>query len=239
MKKVKRKRKTQKKNAWLRFIEYSKSHYISALLFVIGVVVTLLMTKLCDRIIPDTPVVVEKIPDSINVVHVYSPIPDSVTVVPDVYSESNVETKLTNLESKEMKRQRFLYNENLNSINTSALFPNAKGYTARSAAPYFSLEMSPLNLQYVDFTCHFFDDEVITKIYCLSIKVFNVQNDKKVYVLDENYNIKHGDNIIRLKNIFTTGDYEIEVGFVFSDDMNSQYPCFYREVKYINNSQNK
>ena len=113
-------------------------------------------------------------------------------------------------------------------------FPNAKGYSTSSAAPYFSLEMSPLDQSFVDFSFSFFNEKILEEIYCISLKVFSIQSGGgRVYILDENYEKQKGRNIIRLKNIFTSGRYEVEVGFFLKKDINAQYPAFYREAKYI------
>lgn len=60
-------------------MEYIKSNYGKAIIFVIGIVVTLILTKACDKIVPSQPVVVEKVPDTIQVVYVYDSLFDSAT----------------------------------------------------------------------------------------------------------------------------------------------------------------
>lgn len=57
---------------------YIKKHYVEAIVFVIGVIVTLILTKVFNSFLPDPPVVVEKVPDTLQVVHVYEQIPDSI-----------------------------------------------------------------------------------------------------------------------------------------------------------------
>lgn len=99
--------------------------------------------------------------------------------------------------------------------------------------------MSPLRNSYVDFTVNFFDENLLAEIYCLSLKVCKIQDEKKVLVLDANFEKKANNNVIRMKNIFGNENYEIEVGFFFSKDINSQYPNFYRETRYINNKVKK
>ena len=217
---------------WLRFVDYIKRNYVHSIIFIIGVVVTLLITKACDRIIPDSPVVVEKIPDTINVVHVYDPLSDTVWTT-NKDTEDIIETTIVK-RSKKNTDDNFFARGDVNMVMKTAFFPNAKGYTIKSAASYFSLGMSNLDQPYVDFVFHFFNEEIVADIYCLSIKIFKNQNGEKIYILDENYEKRTGQNIIRLNNIFTSGNYEIEIGFIFTKDKDTKYPNFYREVKYIN-----
>jgi len=225
-------------NVRVELLQINKKNIVKATIFIAGVIVTLLITKACDRIIPDSPVVVEKIPDTIKIVHVYEPLADSVLDY-TIKTTEDIVKKAIDYRPKNESLQYSDNYENVNHILKSVSFPNAKGYTVQSAAPYFSLEMSELNQPFVDFIYHFFNENQISDIYCLSIKVFRVQNGESVYVLDENYSIKKGLNIIRMNNIFTSGDYEVEVGFIFLNDVNSKYPNFYREVRYINNSLKK
>ena len=75
----------------------------------------------------------------------------------------------------------------------------------------------------------------MSDIYCLSIKVFRNQGGENIYILDENYEKRKNENVIRLKNIFKSGSYQIEIGFFFTKDKDAKYPEFYREIKYINN----
>lgn len=226
------------KNVRVELWQTIKKNIVKATIFITGVIVTLLITKACDRIIPDSPVIVEKVPDTIKIVHVYDPLADSVLDYSIKPTEDFVKAAIA-YRPKNDSHQYSDNNENVNHILKSVSFPNAKGYTVQSAAPYFSLEMSELNQPFIDFVYHFFNEDYISDIYCLSIKVFRVQNGESVYVLDENYSIKKGINIIRMNNIFTSGDYEIEVGFILLNDVNSEYPNFYREVRYINNSLKK
>lgn len=218
--------------------KYVKNNYGKAIIFVMGVVVTLLLTKACDRIVPNQPVVVEKVPDTIQVVHVYDSLFSNAAMAYQKQSEEVIDADLRT-RTKDRKSQKVDNKETANKVFISASFPNAKGYTTESSAAYCSIEMSPLDKAYVDFTFDFFSEEILSEIYCLSIKVFKVQNGGRVYILDENFEKRIGQNVIRLKNIFASDKYEIEVGFFLIKDRNAQYPDFYREAKYINKSSNK
>ncbi len=235
-KKKEKKQPLPQKSPKSKLIEFMKTHYIKVLSILFTAIVTVLVTKACDRILPNDPIVVEKVPDTINVVHVYEPSADSILRSMKENAEKNIETSVIETSIKEDSKQ--FSDKSFNQIMKSATFPNAKGYTVRNSAPYFSLEMSGLKSSYVDFVYNFFSENLVSDIYCLSIKVCRHQNEQRVFVFEENYKVRKGRNAIRINNIFSSGKYEIEVGIFFKKDINEQYPAFYRETKYINNSKN-
>lgn len=205
---------------------------------ILSAIVTVFVTKACNRIMPDNPIVVEKVSDTIQVVHTYNPLSDSAWTEFKKQSEEMVDVNVIQQKKNSYSLSK---SNNISKVFTSARFPNSKGYTSRSAAQYFVLEMSPLNLPYVDFTINFFNEELLSEIYCLSIKICKIRDGKREAVLDENYEKRQSvENVIRLKNIFNTSDkYEIAVGFFFLKDIEEKYPDFYMDTIYINNSQMK
>lgn len=233
--KKKGKNKTRNQGKWHTIADYYKKHIAVIAGIILTAIISAIVTKACDKIVPDPPAIVEKVPDTISIVHVYEPLTDSTLNL----SQKRLEKIVDDAVKKRVlsrKSKDFVNDNSVNNISKDFSFPNAKGYSPRSAAPYFWLEMTDRSQPYIDFICHFFNDAIIEDIYCLSIKIFEIQNDgQRVYVLDENYCKQKGDNIIRLKNIFSSKNYEIEVGFVFNRDRNLKYPTFYREAKYINN----
>ena len=46
------------------------------------------------------------------------------------------------------------------------------------------------------------------------------------YVLEELYEVKAENNVIRISNDFSKGKYEILYGFVFKDQLTKTYPSF-------------
>lgn len=232
-KKINQKKHNKVKHS--RIWAYLKNHWIEFVCSIVVVIISVLLTKACDRVMPNQPVVVEKIPDTIQVVHIYDSLFDSYTRISIQQSEESLNASLRN-QNGNMSNKSLYTEGNVNKLYTSAYFPNAKGYVSNSSAQYFSLEMSPLNQSYVDFTLDFFDENILVDVYCISIKVCKTQNGRSVLVLEANYEKRKGKNLIRLKNIFTDGNYQIEVGFFLSKDRNSQYPNFYNETKYVNNA---
>lgn len=233
--KKRKKKKTRNQGKWHAIVDYFKKHIVVIVGVILTAIVSAIVTKACDRIVPDPPAVVEKVPDTISIVHVYEPLTDSALGISHEKFEKIVDDAVRKQVSNR-KSNHSINANNVNIISNDFSFPNAEGYSPQNAAPYFWLEMTDISQPYIDFICHFFNDAIIEDIYCLSIKVFEIQKDgRRVYVLDENYCKQKGDNIIRLKNIFSYKNFEIEVGFVFNRDRNSKYPTFYREAKYINN----
>ena len=271
-KKKKVKKVNSHRSKWRSICSYIKKHYVEAIVFVVGVIVTLILTKVFNSFLPDPPIVVEKVPDTLQVVHVYEQIPDSILKKNMRKSEALIEEKLRkkmnenrqtpkpvkgacllSSDSADMEKQSIVSTDtnmsngerergdqvSLNKVFQAAHFPNAKGYSIKSSVPYFFLKMSPQDDSYVDFTLNFFDERVLEDIYCLSIKICIVTNGTRNLILDANYEKGTGrKNIIRLKNIFRSAeDYEIQVGFFQTKDINAQYPDFYREIRRVNNRQ--
>ena len=209
------------------------------------------ISKACDKLVPDTPVVVERIPDTVQVVHVYNPSPDSLSIYLSKQTEEQVNAYLKQKRSNKISDEHQSHVEKLNNksqkeiskffankVFVNASFPNAKGYSSKSSAPYFTMKVSELSFPYVDFTIDFFSEEVLSEIYCLSLKVCKTTNERKFLVFDANYETKGKLNVIRINNIFSSDEYEVEVGFFLSKDRDKQYPDFYRESRVICNKQN-
>ena len=235
-KKIHQKQKTTILQRGRQYIVRHKSVFTFIVGAVISAIITVLVTKVGNLIMPDKPIVVEKNLDPIQVVHTFSPMPDSTWERFMRQSEKLINTQIIPQEVSSIKLEQS-DEANVNKVLVSVDYPNAKGYTERSAASYFALEMSPLNGAFVDFAVNFFNEKILDDIYCLSIKICKVQDGKRYLVLDCNYEKHAGKNIIRVRNIFTSNDhFEIEVGFFLKKDTKAQYPDFYREVKQIHPS---
>lgn len=235
----KRKNKTQKKPPLTisqrakRYVVKHKSFFTFVGGAIASAVIMAIVGKACNRIMPDKPIVVEKNTELIQVVHTFSPVPDSTWERFMRQSEELVNAQIIPQEVSRIKPEQ-LDQANVNKVLASVDFPNAKGYADKSAATYFALEMSPIDGAYVDFAVNFFNQQILDDIYCLSIKVCKILDGKRYLVLDCNYEKHVGRNIIRVRNIFTSKDhFEIAVGFFLKKDTKAQYPDFYREVEHI------
>ena len=126
MKKIYQKHRTQVRNA---------------LIFVLGVVITIVITKLSDKVVPNDPVLVKQYADTIQIVHDYklpNTLDDSLTL--------ELERRLKNLEL--LSNYDAQINDRLKSIE-SKITPNLilthrvenrsrKGYMQARSASYFS-----------------------------------------------------------------------------------------------------
>lgn len=207
------------KNKWL----------VSMFWIIMGV----LVEKSCNKIIPEDPIVIKEISDTIKFVHTYD-----FGITNDSLINIQLQNRLKNIEMAAMYEKEFLkHNKNkmsINSIMIDASFPNAKGYSPRDATPYFSLKLSSLQNEFIDFDISFINANILEHIYCLSLKIFLIEENKRVFVLDENYNIKGENNLIRITNTLSKGTYEFCVGFTYKKDRNAIYPNVYQLSRIVN-----
>ena len=145
------------KNKWL----------VSMFWIIMGV----LVEKSCNKIIPDDPIVIKEISDTIKFVHTYD-----FGITNDSLINIQLQNRLKNIEMAAMYEKEFLkHNKNKMSINPimiDASFPNAKGYSPRDGTPYFSLTLSSLQNEFIDFDISFINANILEHIYCLSLKIF-------------------------------------------------------------------
>lgn len=225
------KQKSKKANSlWLKAKTYLNKNLSKAIYSIIGVLGTLIITKACNKIMPDSPLVIEKTPDTIKIIHVYEPLSSSIKI--DENTTKDIESTILGQEGKQKKE---FSRKNINKVTNKSFFPNAKGYTVKSAAPYFMAEMIKEHPSIIDFEIHFFDEKFISDICCLSIKICKIQDNRKICILEENYEKNRNQNTIRLNNNWGPGEFDIEIGFFLTKDKNSKYPNFYREIKHIKN----
>lgn len=211
-------------------IKYS---WIKTLLGLVGgAIITILVEKSCDRIIPDDPVIIKEVADTLKIVHTYD-----FGHYNDSIINAQLQNRLKNIELMEKYDEEILKQIDTKprycSVMLDASFPNAKGYSPRNAASYCSLNISSFHNDYIDFELLFFDNSVLERIYCISIKIFRIVDGKRTYFLEENYNIGGVNNKIRMTNNLPNGKYELCVGFVFKKDINDIYPEVYQLSKIL------
>jgi hypothetical protein len=199
---------------------------------IITATVTWLIDKSCDRIIPEDPVVVREVLDTIKIVHSYDfGLPNDSVV------HAKLRERLDNIELVEEYENKIIKQikerRESNSLKLDASFPNAKGYSQKSAVPYFSLNISSLQNDFIEIKLSFINESVLRYIYCLSLKIFKVERDKECYVLDEHYNVNGKENLIRIVNTLPKGLYKFSVGFTFKKDRNAVYPNVYQLSKML------
>jgi hypothetical protein len=221
-----------------------RKNILNAFIFILGVIVTIAITKASNKVAPDEPVIVKQISDTIKIVHEYN-LPKEIE---DDTIRKDLENKIKNLEllnnyDKQIK-------ERLTKIqSTSSITPNLiitqnlnylarKGYAYGNTSPYFSSDCPNLNGKIIDLKFDFLNSEVLKDIACLRLNIYKFDNynekEARTYVLESFYEIKNSGNFIRINNDLTKGKYEFMYGFMFKNDLKKEYPTFYFKKCIIN-----
>lgn len=216
--------------------EQTKNNIKNAFLFVLGVIVTIIITKSSDKIVPSEPVVVKEYTDTIKIVHDYR-IPNELN---DDSTRLELERKLKNLEllnnyDKQVKERIALTNKKEGIVPNLILTNEAeriisKGFAYGSSSAYFTSDCPSLNTDFLDIKINFFNNEIVKDIAYLRVNIYRFENlnstDARKFVLEELYEVKPTDNFIRISNDFSKGKYEILYGFIFKKELNKDYPSF-------------
>lgn len=212
--------------------EYAvKNKWVDSLFWIIVAgMTTLIIERSCNRIIPDAPIVVKEVSDTLKVVHSYDfgSINDSLINV-------QLKNKLQNIELAQQYEAEIVQKgksvRSVNSIMLDVSFPNSKGYVQRSALSFFTLEISSVNEKVIDFEISFFDNAILNEIYCLTLKIFKLENNTHIIYDELFYNVNDTFNLIRIANSLPEGTFEFCVGIVFKKDRMKEYPNTYQIKK--------
>ena len=105
-----------------------------------------------------------------------------------------------------------------------------KGYTYGSSSAYFTSDCPNLDNKYLDIKINFINPNIINDIAFLRVNIYKFDNinssEARTFILEEVFEVKPKDNIIRISNDFGKGKYEILYGFVFKDELTKTYPLF-------------
>lgn len=195
---------------------------------IIGAIITLLCDKACNKIIPDNPIIIKEISDSVRIVHTYD-----FNLGDDSIVNTQLRMKLENIalaQTYELKLDELntRHNRAFNKIMLDSFSSNAKGYILDSGMPFFVATIPSLQNEFLDIEITLFNSDIINDIYCLSVKIDAIENNRLTVVLDQNYNVNSIDNYIRIANVLPKGTYRISVGFILKRDCKSEYPRFYQ-----------
>jgi hypothetical protein len=198
--------------------------------------VTIIITKTSDKIAPSDPMIVKEYTDTIKIVHEYK-IPNKLN---NDSTRLELERKVKNLEllnnyDKQIK-ERIALTSKKDGIIPNLILTNdnerikSKGYTYGSSSAYFTSACPDLNNEYLDIKINFINPSITRDIAFLRVNIYRFDklnsNEARTYVLEELYEVKPEDNIIRISNDFSKGKYEILYGFVFKNDLTKTYPSF-------------
>lgn len=223
-----RKRAKSKKE---KFIIYLSKNWQNVLIWLLSVIVVLLLTKTCDRIWPDTPVVVKEYADTVKVVHTISPLPND----SDSAMRRRLEQQLMNIEL--LNKYDALIASKNSSIKVNACkaivgnpYPKSSGYSKKSASSFCYIEMRRSG-PFIDLVYSFFREDYVETINTLSVIISqrNVEEGKTFIVFSQDYEPQKGKNelIVRLVDDLPSGNLTLEAGFIFKEDRQNQYPSFY------------
>jgi len=217
--------------------ENMKKNIKGALLFLLGVIVTIIITKISDQVVPDVPILVKQYTDTLKIVHDY--------VMPEHLNDETVyiefEKKLRNLELLNKYDREIKERIRLNETNSDFL-PNLiithsisdlkrKGFTYGSSSSYFVSNCPKFDTNFIDIDIDFLNPEITKEIAFLRVNIYRFENleseSSRHFVLEDFYEVKPQKNYIRIYNDFPKGKYELMYGFVFKSDLNKEFPIFY------------
>lgn len=213
-----------------------------ALIFVLGVIVTIGITKFFDKIIPNDPVIVKEYVDTIKIIHEIPSLLNS-----DSSSElekkvknlellnnydKQIKERISNIESKNQFAPNLIITNNIGNRNT-------EGYILRSTSSYFSSECPTLKDKYCDILIDFLNPAVTKDIAYIRVNIYRSvnNNDNAVQSISEElYEVRSTGNLIRINNDFDIGVYEVTYGFILKRDLKEKYPTFYAKKCMIHKS---
>lgn len=194
-----------------------KTNIRNAIFFVVGAIVTIILTKASDKVVPSDPVIVKQFTDTVKIVHEYN--------LPEKLGNDTVrkelENKIRNIEllnsyDKEIKA-RILQIQKSDGLtpnlivtqNVNGIFN--KGYTYASSSSYFTSDCPELNSKYVDIEINFLNLSITKEIAYLRVEIDKfddpMKNEARNLILDDFYEVKEANNFIRINNDFPKGKY--------------------------------
>ena len=126
---------------------------------VITALITITLERSCNKIMPEEPIVVKEISDTVKIIHSYD-----FGNINDSIANMQLKKRLENIELAQKYEVEIIKQDKSikepNSIMLRPSFPNMKGYSPNSATPYFTFEMSPLTNKFIEFESKRLQDAV-------------------------------------------------------------------------------
>lgn len=228
------------KNKIEKLISFIKMNWQKAVFWLLGLIIGLVLTKACNVIWPDMPVVVKEHTDTINVIHSIRPLPvDSDSVI-----RKQIENQLMKIDLLNKYEEQIVGKGDVaktkSSANTAVCkvivknpYPNSRGYSTESVSSFCFIDLT-YSGPFIDIKYDFFRDDYIDLVNTLCVKIFYVNNkDGRSYIVsDVNYEPRKGKNglLVRMVNDLPSGKYTIEAGFILKENRLDKYPAFYRQT---------
>lgn len=214
-----------------------KNKTINALIFILGVIVTIIFNKISDNILPNDPVFIKEYTDTIRIVHNYD-IPNELD---NDSIKLGIENKIKNLEllnsyDKQIK-ERVSSMQNDDGVIPNLILTGDKnsvsnmGYIYGSSSGYFTSDCPNLSNHFLEIEIDFFNPIIIKDIACLRVNILRFENiksiDARTLIFEEFYEVKPQNNIIRISNDFSKGKYKVLYGFILKNELAKTHPTFY------------
>lgn len=225
--------KNKHKKKKINLFSWPQKNWKKVLVWLAGPLVTIILTKACNAIWPDTPVVVKEHTDTVKVVHSMDPIQvDSDSIIREQIKYQLMNIELLNKYEEQITGKREATKVNVCKIITGNPYPNSRGYTMQTTSSYCFIELNA-NGPFIDIAYDFFHEDYIDLVNTLCVKISRKDNEGRDFIVsDMNYEPHMGDNgcMVRMVNDFPSGQYTIEAGFILKENKLDKYPTFYRQT---------
>lgn len=218
-------------------ISYIKKNWPKASIWLFGAIVGLLLTKACNMIWPDAPVVVKEHTDTVKVIHSINPLPnDSDSIMMKQIEHQLMTIELLDKYEKQIKgRSKAIGGESCKMILGNP-YRNCRGYTVKSSSSFCLIDLKQ-NSPFIDVVYSFLHDEYPEMINTLGVKISSkdIKSGRDYYVLDQNYEPQRGKKkmLVRIVDDMPSAEYVVEAGFILKEDSLNKFPPFYRQTFVI------
>lgn len=223
----------KKKNRKEKVVAYIKKNWGKAATWLSGLIIGLLLTKACDRIWPDPPVVVKEQTDTVKVIHAMSPMPaDSDSIL-----KKQIEQQLMNIELLNKYEKQIKSRIDDNAVEACRIilgnpYPNSSGFSVKDASSFCLIELKHKG-PVIDIVYSFIRQNYVELINTLGVKISQKKekDGKMLGVYDQNFEPQSGkkDMLVRIIDNLPPGEYEVEAGFVLKEEMQKKFPSFNRQ----------
>ncbi len=222
------------KNKKYKFVSLIEKNWQKIAIWLSGALVTLFLTKACNAIWPDTPVVVKEHTDTVKVVHSMNPLQvDSDSIIRKQIEHQLMNIELLNKYEEQIAGKRETAKANICKIIVGNPYSNSRGYSIQTASSYCFIEMNT-NGPFIDIAYDFLREDYIDLVNTLCVKIsLKDNNDGRDFIVsDMNYEPHKGNNglLVRIVNEFPPGQYTVEAGFILKENRMDKYPAFYRQT---------
>lgn len=215
-----------------KFTDYIKDKWKDAVIWLLGSIILLLLTKTCDSIWPSSPIIVKDYSDTVRIVHTVAPLPEE----NDSVFGRLIEQQLKNIELLNRYEEIVTNKREHLEVEPCKMIvgnpdPSSSGYAVKSSSSYCFLQLSN-NAPFIDINYSFVRTDYSSLISTLRVEITKMdEKSERIYcVFDQYYEpqINKQEMLIRIVDDLSPGDYTIEAGFYLKNDVNEKYPSFYR-----------